>query len=185
MAKHHPEFKSAAEMRSSLVASTAMARVKDLDEQLEDAVMQARRAGYISKIGSEKQLACARGGVGCGLVRVEHVACDLSPMLAPQAVTSAVSVSALPEALVEELGVRQFNAALMKMIQDVSIVLLLLAFPSPCSPGVLLAPPYLRAEECLALVRGLHPLVIRPCSLLPRSERPSLKTLRGCTRTPW
>lgn len=42
VAAHYPSFKSAAEMRSSLVATTAMERLKVLDDALADAVVQVR-----------------------------------------------------------------------------------------------------------------------------------------------
>lgn len=39
--EHYPNFSSAEEMRKSLLAGTAMERVKELDSQLEDAVVKA------------------------------------------------------------------------------------------------------------------------------------------------
>ncbi len=45
VAKHHEgKWRSAAEMREALIASTAMQRIQQLDKQLEDAVVKVRGA---------------------------------------------------------------------------------------------------------------------------------------------
>lgn len=42
--QHYPQFESAADLRQSLISSTMLARVKDLEEQTQDAIVTQVRA---------------------------------------------------------------------------------------------------------------------------------------------
>eukprot|EP00882_Tetradesmus_deserticola_P004536 GHRQ01004782.1.p1 GENE.GHRQ01004782.1~~GHRQ01004782.1.p1 ORF type:complete len:518 (+),score=256.13 GHRQ01004782.1:105-1658(+) len=50
VAKHYPQFESAADLRKSLVSSTSLARMKDLDAQIQDAIVTQVSACVASPI---------------------------------------------------------------------------------------------------------------------------------------
>jgi hypothetical protein len=50
VAKHYPQFESAADLRQSLVSSTSLARMKDIEARIQDAIVTQVRIGDRKRI---------------------------------------------------------------------------------------------------------------------------------------